>query len=690
MKKCTKLLCLTVAVLATLAMIFGCTSGNLSQINESDDSDESVTVTQTAASAVIDGFDMSFSDRDLDPSYSESGSTKITFSDTGTIVAGNGAVADGCSVTVSSEGTYIISGSCGDGCIRVDAGDNDKIQLVFSSLTLTSASASPLIVANAGKVFLTLADGSTSSLTDASDYELTVNESTVDAAIFSKADLTINGGGALTVNGQYKHGIVSKDDLVIAGGTISVTSVSTAVDGKNCVKMTGCTVNVDSGTNAIRSTNEDDTSCGFVYIADGTYNITAGTDGISGVTCVAICGGTLNITSGGGSANASYGANQNEDWGMWGGGMAGGMHGAQPGMDGSMPDTGSDMPSDFPANMPTDAPTDFSTDIQGGSAPVMQQPTSDTSPATSDATSTSAKGIKCDNDIVISGGTFTIDSSDDSIHANNNVTVSDGTITIDSGDDGFHADAAMTISGGNITVNKSYEGIEGSEIVISGGTIYVEASDDGLNAAGGNDSSSVSGRAGMNPFDADSSKSLTISGGYLVINASGDGLDSNGTLTVTGGVTLVSGPTNDGNSALDYGSDATISGGVLLAAGSSGMAESFSDSSAQGTIITDVTSQSGGTTVALFDGDGRVLVSFTPMKQFTNIVVSTPDITSGSTYTISACAVPDADSYGYSTGGTADITKTLATVNMTSLHYGTSGGMGGGMGGMGGGKNKNF
>ena len=47
----------------------------------------------------------------------------------------------------------------------------------------------------------------------------------LDGVIFSKADLTINGSGTLEIIGNYKHGVVSKDDLVITGGEISVTAI---------------------------------------------------------------------------------------------------------------------------------------------------------------------------------------------------------------------------------------------------------------------------------------------------------------------------------------------------------------------------------------------------------------------------------------------------------------------------------
>jgi hypothetical protein len=128
------------------------------------------------------------------------------------------------------------------------------------------------LITQADKVFLTLAGGSENILTDAVSYQLTVDDSSVDAAVFSKADLTINGDGALTVNGSCKHGIVSKDDMVITGGTLTVSASSTGIEGKDCVKIIAGSVSVISGADGVRATNTEDAERGFVYIADGTLS----------------------------------------------------------------------------------------------------------------------------------------------------------------------------------------------------------------------------------------------------------------------------------------------------------------------------------------------------------------------------------------------------------------------------------
>ena len=226
----------------------------------------------------------------------------------------------------------------------------------------------------------------------------------------------------------------------------------------------------------------------------------------------------------------------------------------------------------------------------------------------------------------------------------------------------YHADSATTITDGSINISQSYEGIEGLSIDITGGNISLVASDDGINAAGGNDSSGFGGRGG-DGFAATEGAYINISGGTVYINASGDGIDSNGSLTVTGGETYVSGPTSGGDSALDYNGDAAINGGIFIATGSSGMAQNFGSSSEQGVIMVTTGSGSTGSTITLTDSSGNELLSWQADKEFTSVIVSCPEITEGSTYTLT-------------------VDDNTTEITMDSLVYGSAS-MGGGRGGKG-------
>ena len=579
----------------------------------------------TAAFQNTDSIDLGFTDRDRSGAYETAGATRVTFADSGATVDGGGAVAEGAAVRITAAGTYLLAGSAANGSVTVEAGETDKVQLVLCGLSLTASDCPALYIRAADKVFLTLAEGTVNSLSDGAAYTYTDGDSTPDGVIFSRADLTVNGAGALTVNALAKHGLVSKDDLVITGGILTVDAPNVALCGKDCVKIAGGEITLTAGTDGIRSDNTEEAHRGFVYIAGGDITVTAESDGIQAETLLKVAGGTLSLKTGGGSANGSThtdgGFNQN--WGF------GGHY--------------------------------------------------DSTSTTDDG---SAKGLKCAADLRVEGGQITVVSADDCLHAGGSILLADGVLSLASGDDGVHADNALGITGGRVTVTKSYEGLEATDIVVSGGHISVVASDDGLNAAGGNDGSAMGGRPGQGNFEAING-SLSITGGYLLVNAAGDGLDSNGHLTVTGGITLVSGPTNSGNGALDYAGTASVCGGVVIALGAAGMATGFTAAENQGAIfLSSLSQQVGGSALTILDENGRALASFTPDKAYSSAVITAPGISEGKTYKILVGAtVEGADENGYAQNASVTGGRAIAEVEMTSLLFGTSG-MGGPGGGM--------
>lgn len=256
----------------------------------------------------------------------------------------------------------------------------------------------------------------------------------------------------------------------------------------------------------------------------------------------------------------------------------------------------------------------------------------------SDDSATSMKGIKAGGDLLISGGSFSIDSADDAVHSNSSMTISGGIFEVSTGDDAFHADETLTVISGIIDISESYEGLEALHVYIKGGDITVVSDDDGLNAAGGADSSGTSGGRdgmfGMGPgggMSSSSDGSIVISGGSLYITASGDGIDANGTLSITGGYTEVTGPTQGDTSTLDYDVSGSISGGTFIGTGASGMAQTFSDSE-QGVIAVNAGNQSAGTEITVSDKSGNTLITHTPSMSFQVIIFSCPEMVSGQTY----------------------------------------------------------
>ena len=666
-KKLKKQFAFAVALIAVMSLA-GC--NNKSVFRSGDSSSQPVQQSQSSADAVTSddsdtfmGIDTSFKAEDLDYGYDQSKAVKITLNGTSAEFSDKGAAVDDGVITISQAGVYEITGTLTDGRIIVDVGKNDEVQLVMNGADITCSDNAPLYIVEADKVVVTLNEGTENSLTDGSTYNLSEDESGIDGAIFSKADLTLNGEGKLSVTANYKHGIVSKDNLIITGGEYSVTSASGGIYGKDCVKIKQGTFNVTSGSNAIKSSNTEDEGRGYIYINDGSFTLDAGNDGIEAATTLLVDGGNFDITTGGGSSNASMTAEgqPNENWGSWQGNENLPDDMQMQGRGGNRGDM--QTPPDMGEN-PQAAGNGM---IKDNMVVQTSAATTDTTETTTDEESDSAKGLKADGDIAVRGGTIKIDASDDAVHSNGNISYLGGELTLSSGDDGTHADNALLITDGKITVEKSYEGLEGVTIAIQGGEIDVTASDDGINSGGGSDTGSQD-RMGMDNFNQNSSNYLlTISGGVVKINASGDGVDSNGNLIVEGGEIYVSGPTNGGNGAIDYGDGASawITGGKIVACGSIGMAEGFGEeNSTQYSVLHNLSSTvSGGTEVKITDSSNNVILSFTPEKDFQSVVFSCPEMTEG-TYTLTA----------------GDVSEQI-TVSSIVTSNGTFGGMGGGMGG---------
>lgn len=531
----------------------------------------------------IDISDM-FSARDKEIGYPEEESVSVVLSDEGTVCESDAVIVEDKRITITKEGTYVLTGNLTDGMVMVETKDTDKVQLVLNDVNISNSESAALYVFSADKVFVTTVAGSENTLENGGNY-IAIDESNIDAAVFSKSDLTFNGEGKLTVTARAGHGIVSKDDLVFTCGTYEIISADHGIAGKDSVRIANGSYKIISGKDGIHAENAEDTNLGFVYLADGTFQITSEQDGISAGSWLQAENGVYTITTGEGSAGA-------------------GTSNVQEHMQKRMP-----------------AERNFEENFEEAT----------------EEDSESIKGLKAGTQMVLKEGTYTLDSQDDSLHFNGAINIRGGTYKLSSGDDGIHADTNVLILGGSLDITQSYEGIEGLSIDITGGEINVQALDDGINAAGGNDGSGFGGPGpGDDPFATTEGAYICISGGILHINASGDGIDSNGDITVSGGETYVSGPVNDGNAALDYNGTATITGGVFAAAGASGMAQNFGNSSTQGVIMVNSNMQEAGTQISLTDSSGTKLLSWSTEKEYSSVIVSCPEIKQGETYTLTA------------------------------------------------------
>ncbi len=496
MKRTRAMSLLLVGVLA----LTGCSAAGTTDTGSATTTASSTSTAQTLST--VDTTDM-FSSRDMEVGYDEETSANITLSGDSASSDSDAVRIDGSTITITDEGTYILSGTLSDGQIIVNAEDSDKVQLVLNGVSITSSTSAAIYVAQADKVFVTTASGSENALINGGEY-IAIDDNNIDSVIFSKSDLTLNGEGSLTIDAKAGHGIVSKDDLVMTSGIYTITAASQGVSGKDSVRIADGTYTITSGKDAIHAENTDDANKGFVYIAGGTFTVQADGDGISASASVQIDDGKFSITTGEGSASVSMKTEQMGD-------------------------------------------------------PRQQQ--NQTENTDTDTDSTSQKGIKSGTTLTINGGTFETDTVDDSIHAGGNIAVADGTFTLKTGDDAMHSDANVTIQGGAFSIPYCYEGIEGLTVTIDNGTFDITANDDGINAADGsatgnrpgeaNDNCSITVNGGeltiVSDGDClDSNGALTIAGGTLNLTCNGNGntaLDCDGTYANTGGSVT----TNDGS-----------------------------------------------------------------------------------------------------------------------------------------------
>ena len=558
----------------------------------------------------------------------------------------------GANVTITASSEISVSGESTSGQLAVNvdktAEPEGKVVLNLEGLTLSNSSAAPIYVEAIGdEVQISAKNGTTNTISDGTSHTDTYvdsdgNTNTVNGAIFSRDDLKLKGKGTLIVNGNTEDGIVCKNDLKIWNGNITVNAADDGIRGNDSVRIgdpdaadysslsvTVNTNNGSSGGDGIK-TNSDEDGKGYVTINGGTVNIDSYADGIQAEQTFTMNGGELNITTYQGSNFTGSASGGN---GGWGGGMGGN--------DGN-----------------------------------------------SNKTDISAKGIKAvgvydeagttwqsGGDLIVNGGTITIDSSDDSLHCGGDMQLLGGSMTLATADDGAHSDHALTIgsTGGDydapyVNITKSYEGIEGVYITQNSGTVMVTSSDDGYNAAGGADSSGNNNSGGWGQgswggpgggSSSDGSQTMTFNGGYAYVNAAGDGLDSNGNIYFNGGYVFVS-QTGGGNGPLDCGdsnNSITYSGGTVIAAGSSDMFETPSSYS-----FLSTTSVSAGQTITFTDASGNVLATFTlpngsaemvMCSQESSVTCYTGGTLSGTTYFASQDSTNRCGYGGTISGGTA-------------------------------------
>ena len=337
----------------------------------------------------------------------------ITLKDTGASISSSssGVSIEPGVVTITEAGTYTITGAY-QGQLVVDAGDDAQVTLIFDDVSIDNAAGPAVLLSSADGVEVQLAAGSQNSISDAATYAEDADE---DAALFSHVDLNITGDGSLEVTGNGSDGIASKDDLVITGGSLTVTAADDGLRGKDALVITGGDVDVTSIGDGLKTTNEDEADRGYFLISDGNVTIEAGDDGIDVISDALFSGGTVTVT---GSVEGVEAQNI-----LVGGGIL-----------------------------------DVTSSDDGLNATVGSTTTEETADAATAAPGAGQMGGASMGDdgsnLVLYGGTVTIDAQGDGIDSNGNLTISGGEITVfgtsSGGNGAFDVNGTFTLSGGDV------------------------------------------------------------------------------------------------------------------------------------------------------------------------------------------------------------------------------------------------
>lgn len=502
-------------------------------------------------------------------SEADAAETVITLNSDSIAAAGDGVTVDGSKATITAAGAYRISGELADGQIVIDTQDEEEVRLILDGVDIRNSTGAAIDVASAEVAVIVLADGTENFVTDGESYVFADAETDEpNAAIFSKADLTLAGNGALTVAANYNDGIASKDGLVIAGGTITVDAADDGIRGKDYLVIQDGAITVTAQGDGLKSDNEEDAAKGYISIEAGVLDVTAAGDAIQAQTDVTIGGGQFVLATGGGSS----------------------------------------------------ARIDEATSAKGIKAGVNVVIDGGTF-----AIDSADDAIHSNGALTVNGGTFDIATGDDAMHADAELTVNDGAIDITRSYEGIES-AVITVNGGDLHVVSSDDGLN-----VAGGNDSSGMAPAGQPATGGRpgrgdgprqdafaatnnqflriNGGRIAVEAGGDGIDINGSVEMTD--GVLIVhgptqNMNG-ALDYDGSFTMTGGYLIAVG-----------------SAGMAQAPDES--------SSQLAILVNLSSPVQAGTLLHLRSSDEAEIFTFEPAKAYQSIAFSSPDLVEGATY----------------------------------------------------------
>jgi trimeric autotransporter adhesin len=633
---------------------------------------------------------------------------------------GVSVVTSGAHVTVTAAAglediTYVLSGASTDGMFK--AYSDKPFNLQLKGLSLTNAVGPAINIQAHQKITVTLADSTSTTLTDGVSYATAPNSEDQKAAFFSEGQLVFTGSGTLNIvgHGSDQHGLGSDDYVEVQNGRIIIQSA--AKDGVHTndgyvqrggyVEVTSSSDGVDAGVGSVsiiggnltvHSTNagRDALKCGsHLVIAGGDLSLTIAGNGSKGLNAadIQLTGGTVMIRTSGGVVLTALGSGYDPSY------CTAVKADAQVLLNGSQ----------VTITTTGIAGRGFSSDgdilIQSGILSITSSGGGGTyTNETGVADAYHGPCLNADGNLVLSGGTITLSHTGSggkgisgdgkltigtaessptvqitttgqkisigggeyaeakAISVDSMITINNGVITISSADDAVKSKYWIEVNGGQITIPKSVEGFEAPNLFIKGGEIHLTSSDDGLNGTYGND---IEGNDGSN---------LTISGGYINLDApTGDGIDSNGNLTISGGTVIVHGPPAQPEVGLDVNGIFLVTGSLMVVSQiNSNMVEVASSQSTQRSVLIRTSQAIAARTLFhVEDANGNSLLTFAPAHNYSAILFSSPALTGGASYRVytgGSCTGTVKDGLytgGAYSGGTLKATFTSSSVAQT-------------------------
>lgn len=641
---------------------------------------------------------------------------------------GVAVTVEGSDVTVyASSGiqdiTYNLSGNTSNGMFKIYS--DKRFNLIMNAINITNP-VGPAINNQANKkATIILSEGTTNTIADGPLYNEPSAGEDQKGTFFSEGDLVFSGTGLLTIHsfGTDQHALACDDEIEINGGNITISGAAKdGIHASDGILITGGTLNVAATGDGI------DGDEGYVEISGGLITTTNNTDSAKGIACdsiMVISGGNVNITVNG---DQSKGLKSNSPITLSGGSIT--IHNTgdavlQPSGLGFDPSYCTAIKSNDDiivdgADITIVTSGKAGKGLSSDSDIIMSDGSVNVTSTGNGATYTNTSGVldayvstclSSDGNITIDGGTLTTFSSGSggkgissdaqisigtsdllpavqitttgvkihisgsggnasyaeakAVKGDSDIIIDKGNVIISSADDGIKSETSIVINEATVTIQNSYEGLEAPFITINGGTVHIYASDDGINATFGSGGEQNDGSL------------LSIAGGYIFVSTTnGDGLDSNGSVLINGGTTIIHGPQSAPEVAIDYNGTCNMNAGFLIASGTnSNMTQAPNNTSVQYCLeIMSNQSMSSSTLFHIQDASSNSMLTFQPVRNYYSIIFSSSELQSGTTYSIytgGSCTGTNVDGLyngGTYSGGTLKKTFTISS-KITNVNF---------------------